>query len=192
MKHKIVFLGDSSVGKTTIATRLISGDINQENNPTIGAAFHNKTVELNGLKYSFQIWDTAGEEKFKSMAPIYVQHASLAFIVFDLTKQETYDHVGDWYNISQSSDSIPVIILGNKSDLDERFYSQEQLIESCLSYQNTIQYIETSAYTGMGIEEAFNAAVSAVLDKKYEETSKEDHTTVHLTELDEGQRSGCC
>ena len=190
MKHKIVFLGDSSVGKTSIANRMINGSFIKDSKPTVGTAFFSKQYKYDDLLYDFQIWDTAGEEKFRSMAPFYVQHASLAYIVFDISNRESFNHVGSWYQTSQSCGPIPVIIIGNKSDLDNRFSSPEELSDACSYYSNCVQYIETSALIGTGINEVFNEAVSSIISSKATPYITED-SIVSLSVIEETKTS-CC
>lgn len=191
MKRKFVLLGDSTVGKTSIAYRIIRDVFVITEKPTVGTAFLTKNVDFEGTSYIIQLWDTAGEEKFKSMAPIYVQHASLAFIVFDINNNDSFRNIGSWYRVSQSNEQIPVVFIGNKSDLDNHIMSTEEISDTIQNYYNGAPFFEASALSGTGIKEAFNEAMRII----HEEQKRKDDTTdtaVNLSEMTDSERSGCC
>lgn len=170
-KNKIVMLGDSGVGKTSIVTRWVHGHHKNDQAPTIGAAYTQaKFVTEDGVSHKIQIWDTAGEEKYRSMAPIYSQGAFGGLLVFDLTNRQSLEHIKEWASCLDVNGDIPIVVAGNKCDLeDEREVEMEEAIAEVSKYGYT--YFETSAQTGNGVEEAFNELIQKALQAKHKDNS---------------------
>jgi small GTP-binding protein len=113
---KIVVLGNHAVGKTSLISRWYQGTFDHGQRSTIGAAFILTDFVYNSESYKLQIWDTAGEERFQAIAPIYSQNAKGAILVFDLTQRESLEDLPGWR--SCLLEDIPIVIVGNKCDLD--------------------------------------------------------------------------
>jgi small GTP-binding protein len=151
---KLVLLGDHSVGKTSLVSRWSKNTYRPDQPATIGAAFSQRELQLHGELYKLQIWDTAGEERYHSMAPIYSQGAIGAFVVFDVTKRTSFDHITVWQKCLESCDPhVCVMLVGNKSDCEAREvdFGDGEAAAQRLGYE----YAETSAKTGAGVEDAF-------------------------------------
>ncbi len=124
--YKIVLLGDTSVGKSSIATQYVRGSFNNYEEPTIGAAFMCKNQDLmideKVVSCKFEIWDTAGQERYKSLAPMYYRGAHVALIVYDITSRESLDGATFWLRelAHKGPEDLCVILVGNKLDLDEK------------------------------------------------------------------------
>ena len=88
---KLVLLGDSAVGKSSIVSRYIRKEFNEFQEPTIGASFLTSTVEFENNKVKFEVWDTAGQERYRSLAPMYYRGATTAMVVYDITSVESYN-----------------------------------------------------------------------------------------------------
>lgn len=141
-KHKIVFLGDSSVGKTSLVERIIKNTFSIDKQSTVGVSFalYEQLFE-NGKKIVFEIWDTAGQEKYHSLAPIYYRNADVAVIVYDLTRKETYERALLWIKeLNLLNKKFFVFLVGNKKDLE-------------IKEQTETSVYETSAKTGEGIQQ---------------------------------------
>ena len=95
-KYKVVLLGDTSVGKSCLASRFVNDTFFTFQEPTIGAAFMTKTLDNEKYKIRFEIWDTAGQERYRSLAPMYYRGAMAAIIVFDITQPDTFDGAKKW------------------------------------------------------------------------------------------------
>jgi small GTP-binding protein len=151
---KLVLLGDHGVGKTCLVSRWSKNSYRTDQPATIGAAFSQREVQVNGETHKLQIWDTAGEERYHAMAPIYSQGAVGAFLVFDLTSKVTMEHLTKWQKCLESCDPhVCVTIVGNKSDCDNRelTFGDGEAFAQSLGYE----YAEVSAKTGAGVEDAF-------------------------------------
>ena len=126
---KVVFLGDSRVGKTCIVGKFVTGNTLETTQPTVGAAFLSKTITVDDKEYKLNVWDTAGQEQYRGMAPIYYRNSKIAIICFDITCSQSYDSVQYWIDQLNSNidDNITIVICGNKCDLEsERQISFEQ------------------------------------------------------------------
>mmetsp|Transcript_21990 Transcript_21990/g.55202 ORF Transcript_21990/g.55202 Transcript_21990/m.55202 type:complete len:241 (-) Transcript_21990:409-1131(-) len=153
---KIVLLGDSGVGKTSIALRYSEGFFSNHINPTIGASFLTKRIVVEDVKIKLQIWDTAGQERFRSLAPMYYRGACAAIIVYDVSYRASYEKVKGWTQELKDNleGDIVIAVVGNKCDLES---SREVPTEVGRTYAADIGAIfcETSARDNVGITELF-------------------------------------
>jgi small GTP-binding protein len=159
-QQKIVFVGRSTVGKTSIVNCAISGErASETTRPTVGGNFVTKVHTSKGNTFSLQIWDTAGQEKYRSMTPLFFRSASLAVIVFSIIDPQSFGDIEGWYSsVITSVPSISIVIVGNKSDLHEdRVISFEEGETAARNIR--VKYCETSAKDGTGISELFDLIV---------------------------------
>jgi small GTP-binding protein len=159
IETKIVILGHTGVGKTSMVNKYVRGTFTGTTTATIGAAFMKKDVILNGYRIVLQIWDTAGQERFRSMAPMYYRGAHAAILVFDVTSQETLDKVGGWVEELQDNagEDIILVMAANKCDLLQSGSSGSVSMKEATEYAKSIgaALFETSAVSGKGIEALF-------------------------------------
>ena len=201
-RFKLVLLGDSAVGKSCLATRFVSNDYHEFQEPTIGASFLTKKILINDKKITFEIWDTAGQERYKSLAPMYYRGASAALIVFDITCRDSYNGAKLWINeIYQKTQNCLIMFVANKSDLineykekDDEYYVKPEEIEE-YAEKEEINYIFTSAKTGNNIEKTFQIIGKYLLENNDNNTNNTNtnNTNVNLTEntlISEKRR--CC
>ena len=149
---KVVLLGDSGVGKTSIINRFMTGKYSESLKPTIGAAFVTKNVVVEGHNLELRIWDTAGQEVYRGLAPMYYRSANIAIIVYDVTNQPSYESVDYWVGELKKNlkNSSVIMICGNKADLyDDRVIHDSSAKD--LAAANGALYCETSASSGTGI-----------------------------------------
>ena len=156
-KMKIILLGDTNVGKTSLINAYKSKDqpFDEKVNNTIGGELSSIHKKINNMELEFEIWDTAGQEQYKSIVPIYAKDADGALIVFSLTNLETLEHIDDWTQFihENTTKQCPIVYCGNKSDLTDEKQVTEQQIESKLQNQ---QYFPTSAKNKTNVEQAFD------------------------------------
>ena len=153
--HKIVFVGNSAVGKTSIINRYIYGSTNAEHQPTVGIDFFTKTLKTQEGSVRLQIWDTAGQEKFHSLIPSYIKSSTFAVFVFDITSKNSFDELENWYKMVTEHATPMMMFVGNKVDLEEqREVSTEEGKKFAEAHGG--EYIETSSITPININELFD------------------------------------
>ena len=153
IRCKAIIVGNSGVGKTSIISRYLN-KFNPREKTTIGASFTNKLEEINDNKIMFEIWDTAGQEKFRSINSIFYQDAYICLLVYDITDKKSFDDLKDyWYGsvIEHSTKDIIFHIVGNKIDLlKNEEVNRDEVKEFCKKIDADINYIsakeETTAY----------------------------------------------
>jgi small GTP-binding protein len=163
---KVVLLGAAGVGKTCVIGRCVSDGFDEEMPATIGACYSPKLVVVGITKVNLQIWDTAGHERFRSLAPMYYRGAICALLVYSIVDEGTFSEVKSWANeIKQQTEALPkLFVVGNKSDLDgqrsvttKRGEGIAAELDACFS--------EVSAKTGNGIDELFIRVAEEVVKK---------------------------
>ena len=149
---KIIFLGDQYVGKSSILNRFYQDKFEEDYQATIGLVFHSKNVDINNTTIRLLLYDTAGQEKFRSLIPNYIRGSALIFLIFDVSKKETYDHLNEWLKfITNIENGSLIIIVGNKLDLkDSREVNVEEAEKFCKD--NKYDYFEVSAKDGTNID----------------------------------------
>jgi len=162
-QFKLVLLGESAVGKSSLVLRFVKGQFLEYQESTIGAAFLTQTVCLNDTTVKFEIWDTAGQERYHSLAPMYYRGAHAAIVVYDITSTDSFDRAKNWVKElqRQGNPNIVIAIAGNKLDLaanrkvetgDAQRYADE----------NGLLFMETSAKTAANVNELFVAIAKAL------------------------------
>lgn len=153
---KIVLLGDTGVGKTSIALRYCQNVFYSRLNPTIGASFLTKAIVVDGIKIKLQIWDTAGQERFRSLAPMYYRGACAAIVVYDITNPQSFDQLKTWLHELQLTlqEQIVIALVGNKSDLAPQRAVELEQVERFGAEYDAIS-MEVSAKTNSNIDQLF-------------------------------------
>ena len=199
MMTKIILIGDSSVGKTNIMSKYLKNQFNENSKATVGVEFGSKLFNLNGHNVKAQIWDTAGQEKYKAITGAYYKGSKGAFVVYDITRKETFDSVDKWINdLKMLGDPrLIIIIIGNKCDLEEkREILKEQGEEKAKSFG--CAFLETSALSGDNIEKGFEMMINEIFKKFGNSTTNEEELDIgdkgedlNLNKKEE-KKKGCC
>ena len=182
MQMKFILIGDSSVGKTSIVTRYSDGTFNDSFISTVGIDFKVKMIEINGVTIKLQIWDTAGQEHFRTITKSYYRGAHGILLIFDVSNRVTLNQTKIWMNsIKESADeNVLVALVGNKIDLDsDRKISFQQGLD--FAKENKLQFFEVSAKTGDGLNLLLDSCVSAIFQNKISNPPKPEVQ----------ERSGC-
>ena len=160
---RIVMIGDASVGKTSLVGRLFGRPFDVSYQETIGAAFHTYSVESKPGSY-IQVWDTAGEERYRSLGPIYFRKSSGAVLVYDLAAPETVRNLESWLVEFRSvaGETAPVFVVANKTDLVEG--ETEALVQGRnWACAKGLDFFETSAKEGTNVKQMFQAVFAVVM-----------------------------
>jgi small GTP-binding protein len=158
---------------------------------TVGALYETFTQEHDGRQVEVQVWDTAGQEQYRSLGPVYFRSAAGALIVFDLTLRASYENVANWLNCfrSASSDKSLVFLVGNKTDLaSERKISAEEAKQ--WAHENHCEYFETSAQNGNGVHELFTDVAKVLVSQSAERVP--DEPLAKPSREDRESENVCC
>jgi len=158
---KVVVIGDSSVGKTSLIQMFEHSKFTSQFKPTIGADFSNKIVELpDGRNCTLQIWDTAGQERFQSLGTAFYRGADCCLLVYDVTNLSSFEHIQSWQqnflrkSNPENPETFPFMMIGNKVDLEEgRAVPHEDALEYSKTHE--IIFFETSAKSNLNVGKAF-------------------------------------
>merc|ERR1712065_66409 len=176
LSFKVVVLGAVSVGKTSLSIQYVESNFVQAK-ATIAAAFHTKSLNINGVRVDLQIWDTAGQEKFRSLTPMYYRECAAALVVYDLTKEDTLETAEYWIKELREKESpYSIILVGNKSDMVKDLGAATEGGRA-LAEQLGLQYYTASAKTGDGVSDIFQHLVSKL---PIEEKTARNASTVNV------------
>ncbi|XP_035653113.1 ras-related protein Rab-5B-like [Oncorhynchus keta] len=157
-QFKLVLLGETSVGKSSLLLQFVKGQYQDFGESTIGAAFLTQMVSVDSAMVKFEIWDTAGQERYHSLAPMYYRGAQAAIVVYDITNTETFVRAKAWVSElqKQASTNMVIALAGNKAD-----WSANRAVEYTdgqgYAADNSLLFMETSAKTAMNVNNLFLA-----------------------------------
>ena len=165
---KYIIIGDAAVGKSNLLVRYTSGQFKEEYQLTIGVEFGSNDVIIGDNTYRIQIWDTAGQENFRSITRSYYKNTACAIIVYEISNKKSFENISSWIEECKNTapKSILMVLVGNKCDLDNREVTEEEGRE--FAEKNGMLFFETSAKTGKNVEELFKQSVK-VIDQKIKE-----------------------
>ena len=146
LRQKIIFVGDSGVGKTTLINRINNEEFKDLNESSVGIDYYSKNIKFGGEELTLQIWDTAGQEKYRGLIPTYARNAVLAFIIYDISSKQSFENLTGWIDYLNSIEKMPMIICGNKIDLvvDRQVTKEEG---EKFAKKNNLVFFEVSAKT---------------------------------------------
>ena len=195
---KVLLLGNSNVGKSSLFLRFVDDIWNDTFVPTIGVDFKIKTFDIDEKRIKMQIWDTAGQERFKNIIASYYWGAHGILLIYDVTDKDSFKNLSNWLiEIEKnSSKNVLKVLIGNKTDLEEkRVISYNQAKEFADSYG--LKYIETSAKKNLNVNEAFatlgRELMVASEDKRIVKQKQNKKISVaKMEDLNIQKRRGCC
>jgi small GTP-binding protein len=191
---KIVLAGNTYVGKTSIADNFVDNIFKKNTDTTIGVDFKSRIFQVDNIKFKIQIWDTAGQEKFRSICKSYYRCGDAILLVFDLSNYETFYDLRFWLqDISSGNPDASVFIIGNKADLPNKVVKKEDIDE--FINENNLNYIECSAKTSDNIDNIFEQVIRNLYNKYKDDDTLEDKMNKSLLIKDEKRDKcfkGCC
>ena len=198
---KLLLIGNSSVGKSSLLFRFVENVWDDSFVPTIGVDFKLKTLEVNGKKVKLQIWDTAGQERFKNITASYYRGGNGVLVVYDITERESFDNLTSWLiEIEKNANkNVYKLLIGNKCDLEDKrkvtYQEGKDFAES-----NGMKFIETSAKDNTKVQEAFELLTSEIMksavnkDKGMEkkDNTKQIRLSQNTEDISGKKKGGCC
>ncbi|GAA6029407.1 hypothetical protein JCM8097_003663 [Rhodosporidiobolus ruineniae] len=162
-KFKLVFLGEQSVGKTSLITRFMYDTFDNTYQATIGIDFLSKTMYLEDRTVRLQLWDTAGQERFRSLIPSYIRDSSVAVVVYDITNRTSFMNTSKWVDDvrSERGNDVIIVLVGNKTDLNDKRQVTTDEAEQKAKELN-VMFIETSAKAGHNVKTLFRKIAQAL------------------------------
>ena len=160
-RQKIIFRGDIYVDKTSIINVLMGQKFNNDYEASIGVDFFSKTIKYKGKIIKLQIWDSAGQEKFRSLIPNYIRGSSLVFIVYDISNKKSFNNVNSWVNFVNNIENSNIVIVGNKIDLENK---REVTYEEGKKYceENNFDFFEVSAKNDINLNNMLFSSVASL------------------------------
>ena len=196
---KILIIGDTSVGKTSILLNYVDHVFPEEHIATIGVEYKDKDIIKNGYNIRLQIWDTAGQERFHSITKNIFRNTNGVLFVYDVTKRKTFNNIKNWIKDTENLDKdTKGIILGNKIDLeDQRTVENEELKELGDKYK--MKVLEISAKNNLNINEGFDLIIDELLEgksdneimKMYSRKNRSD-LSISTKKTENKKKGGCC
>lgn len=166
LKYKVVLLGDPSVGKTCFLIRYVNNTFTQNHMTTIGVDVKSKKIQSSIGEVTLQIWDTAGQEKFRSLSPSYLRNADGILLLYDISNRESFDHMVNWLEAIEKYTKMDkqVMLVGNKSDLEDMRRVEFDEGQT-LSKHSGYLFTEASAKEGVGVDICFQNLLKAMIKK---------------------------
>ena len=203
---KYIIIGDPSVGKSNLLMKFANNKFTEDYQSTIGVEFGAKNIRLNDQVYRIQIWDTAGQENFRSITRAYFKKCVCAMVVYDITSKESFEHIQNWIDDvhEQSPKTVLIVLIGNKIDLEERrVISIDE--GNDFATQNGLIFMETSAKSGVGVKEIFEKTAQEIAKKMEENyydlnsdncgiTKGKTNSNINLKDKEKKikDKKGCC
>ncbi|GAA0140986.1 small GTPase [Lithospermum erythrorhizon] len=196
---KVIVLGDSGVGKTSLMNQYVHKKFSQQYKATIGADFVTKELIIDDRHVTLQVWDTAGQERFQSLGVAFYRGADCCVLVYDVNVTRSFDNLNNWHEefLKQANptdpERFPFIMLGNKIDIDggnSRVVSEKKAMEWCASKGN-IPYFETSAKEDYNVDDAFVSVAKTALANEPEQDMYFQNIPESVSEAEQGGDCAC-
>lgn len=195
---KVIILGDTGVGKTSLMQQFINGKFSQQYKATIGADFLPKDMSIDDKNVTMQIWDTAGQERFQSLGVAFYRGSDCCVLVYDVTNPKSFENLQSWRDefLIQANikdpDNFPFVVIGNKIDVEEskRLVSSKKAQSLCASLGN-LPYFETSAKEAVNVDQAFDVVARSALQQEESMEFTDDYTDAVNIQVDGDNYSTC-
>ena len=191
---KVILVGDTNVGKTSIIRRYTKGQFCNINLTTVANSFSNKIININDQNINLQIWDTAGQERYRAISEIFFRNTDAIIFVYDITSKKSFDEISNfWYNYTlkdQSSDVISALA-ANKVDLFDKEEVNEDEGRNFAEEKNLIFYL-TSAKNGTRIDNLFKDIATTLCERKVLKKKENNGTKLNAKNTEKNKNKKCC
>ena len=178
LSFKVIVIGDSNVGKSCLTGRAVNDKFDTQYSPTIGFEFISFNIRINNQIVKLQIWDTCGQEVYRSLISSFYRNSTLAIIVYAINSQESFDNLESWLDEikSQTHPNLKIILIGNKADLEDERVIDTNIAQELAKEHNIDLFMETSAKTGFNAQKVFVKAAQMLLEdyQKYSDIDGRD------------------
>lgn len=191
-RFKIIFVGESGVGKTNIISRVARDTFNLETTSTIGLEFICYNTIIDDKKVMFQMWDTAGQERFRSLTNSYYRDADAVIIVYDITKKSTFDKLGSWIVTSREmAPDASIFVLGNKSDLEHIRSVDYEDVKGFKNKWDIQHHFNINAIENDKAKNIFDYIANEIYEKKFNYILVTNHEKLKLTKENKKDTCSC-
>ena len=202
LSFKLIFIGDSGVGKSCLTTKAVKNNFEEYYQATVGFEFLTFNMKVNDKVIKLQIWDTCGQEIYKSLISNFYRNSSLAIILYSIDNKESFNNVENWLNDlkSQANPDVRVFLVGNKADLEEDRKVPKEEGEKYKEDQHLDLFMEASAKTGHNAKNVLIEAAKILYKDylKFDENSRDNEDKLKikkgqgLIKKDKKDKKGCC
>jgi len=195
---KVIILGDSGVGKTSLMNQYVHKRFSNQYKATIGADFLTKEVMIDDKLVTLQIWDTAGQERFQSLGVAFYRGADSCVLCYDITDAKSFDNLESWMDeflvhaAPRNADSFPFVVLGNKADMANKRQLSASKAKAWCSAKGDIPHYETSAKEALNVEQAFHTIAKNALAQESQQKPIFIPDSLVLKQDARETKSGCC
>ena len=194
IKYKLIMLGDENVGKTSIINRFKKNEYSGSYEPTIGLDFQTQSITVDNLNVKLLLYDTAGQEKFRSLIPLYTKEANIIFLIYDISNYDSFSNIEKWHQLLDNinKDEGIFFLVGNKIDLTEERKVKEEEAKAYADNNNFI-FAEVSALNGDGIEDLFlnklanQIKIQLLNNEKFVRDQEEENLKFNLQDIKENK-----
>jgi Ras-related protein Rab-1A len=190
---KLVLIGDSGVGKSSLLLRFADDNFTDSFISTIGVDFRFRTIHVQDKTVKLQIWDTAGQERFRTITSAYYRGADGIIMVYDVTSSESFDHVEEWLSEVDryANPNTSKLLVGNKADLIEEKVVAESDAQA-FAERIGVSFLETSAKTATNVDTAFLTMAQELIKNKSQDTGKDNNQSIVTIKRNQKSGGGCC
>ena len=183
-RQKIIFVGDAATGKTSIINRIIDNPFNDTYEVSIGIDFMSKNIRFRGQNTKIQIWDSAGQEKYKGLIPSYIRNSSMVFLVYDVSNKSSFENIPSWIDFVRKIEKTMMVLCGNKIDLNREVERREG---EELAAKEGILFFECSAKNNENIKTMFYSSIACLPSFGITEESEKENIIKELMEENGGE-----
>ena len=205
LSFKMIVIGDAGVGKSCLTGRAIKDKFDDSYSPTVGFEFLTFTTQIEDKIIKLQIWDTCGQEVYRSLISNFYRNASLAMMVYSIDSKESFIHINQWLKEIrvQSNPDVKIILIGNKNDLDDKRQVPKEEAQKFIDENQLLYFEETSAKTGLNSKKVFEESARILYEEhkrykmrasgaQFNDNNSEVSNSSKLKKVEQNRKSGCC